>query len=113
MTHLSMFWFKESTERRKTSFLKEIVENADLHKAVLNKTMTTQELFVRCDFDYKVKYNRFTASQQNIYLSNNNKKKQQKNRKQKKTKTKIKNPRNKQSKEMEQYTYQCPLNQNL
>ena len=51
MTHLSMFWFKESTERRKTSFLKEIVENADLHKVVLNKTMTTQELFVRCDFD--------------------------------------------------------------
>ena len=35
--------FKESTERPKTSFLKEIVENADLHKAVLKKTMTTQE----------------------------------------------------------------------
>ena len=111
MTHLSMFWFKQSTESRKTSFLKETVENADLHKAVLNKTMTTQELFVRCDFDYKVKYNKFTASQQNIYLSN--KKKQQKNKKQKTKNKKTKKPRNKQSKEMEKYTYQCPLNQNL
>ena len=40
-------WFKtkntERTERRKTSFPKETVENADLHKAVLSKTMTTQE----------------------------------------------------------------------
>ena len=35
--------FKESSERRKTSFLKETVENADLHKALLNETMTTQE----------------------------------------------------------------------
>ena len=35
--------FKESPERRKTSFLKETVENADLRKAVLKKTMTTQE----------------------------------------------------------------------
>ena len=43
MTHILMSWFKESTERRQTSFLKETVENADLHKAVLNKTMTTQE----------------------------------------------------------------------
>ena len=38
-----MSWFKESTERRETCFLKEPVENADLHKAVLNKTITTQE----------------------------------------------------------------------
>ena len=38
-----MSWFKESTERRKTSFLKETVENENLYKAVLNKTMTTQE----------------------------------------------------------------------
>ena len=40
-------WFKtkntERTERRKTSFPKETVENADLHKAMLSKTMTTQE----------------------------------------------------------------------
>ena len=43
MTHILMSWFKESTDRRKTSFLKETVENADLHKAVLNKTMTNQE----------------------------------------------------------------------
>ena len=42
MTHILMFWFKESTERWKTNFLKEIVENADVHKAVLKKTMTTQ-----------------------------------------------------------------------
>ena len=49
-----MPWFKtfdlkrkiqntESTEIRRTSFPKETVKNADLHKAVLNKTMTTQE----------------------------------------------------------------------
>ena len=43
MTHILMPSFKESTERRKTSFLKERVQNADLHKAVLNKTKTTQE----------------------------------------------------------------------
>ena len=45
-----MSWFKtfdskqkntESTERRKTSFPKETVENADLHKPVLNKIVTT------------------------------------------------------------------------
>ena len=45
---LQNVWFKtkkntESTERRKTSFPKEVVENADLHKPLLNKTMTTQE----------------------------------------------------------------------
>ena len=44
MKHILMSSFKESTERqKKTSFLKETVENADLHKAVLNKTITTQE----------------------------------------------------------------------
>ena len=42
MTHVLMSLFKESAERRKTSFLKETVENADLHEAVLKKTMTTQ-----------------------------------------------------------------------
>ena len=42
MAHILMSSLKESTERRKTSFLKETVENADLHKAVLKKTMTTQ-----------------------------------------------------------------------
>ena len=37
-------WLKtKSTERRKTSFRKEIVENTDLHQTVLNKIMTTQE----------------------------------------------------------------------
>ena len=33
----------ETTEIRKTSFPKEIVENSDLHKPVLNRIMTTQE----------------------------------------------------------------------
>ena len=31
---------------KKTSFLKETVEKADLHKAVLNKTITAQEYCV-------------------------------------------------------------------
>ena len=43
MTHILMSWFKESTKRRKISFLKETIENADLHKAVWKKTMTTQK----------------------------------------------------------------------
>ena len=38
-----MSWLKESTERWKTSFPKETVENADVHQAILNKTMTTKE----------------------------------------------------------------------
>ena len=42
MTHILVFSFKESTERRKASFLKETVENTDLHKVVLNK-IATQE----------------------------------------------------------------------
>ena len=50
MTHILISWFKERTERRKTSFLKETVENADLHKAVLKKTMTAQEYCVKYDF---------------------------------------------------------------
>ena len=33
----------ETTERRKTSFQKEIVENVDLYKPVLNNILTTQE----------------------------------------------------------------------
>ena len=36
--------------RRKTSFLKETVENADLQKPVLKKTMTAQEQCVKYDF---------------------------------------------------------------
>ena len=43
MAHIQMSSFKKSTERRKTSFLKETVENADLHKTILNKTIATQE----------------------------------------------------------------------
>ena len=50
MTHILMSWFKESAERRKTSFLQETVENADLHKAVLNKTMDTQEQCIKYNF---------------------------------------------------------------
>ena len=45
-----MSWLKEGKERWKTSFLKETVENADLHKVVLKKTMTTQEKCVKYDF---------------------------------------------------------------
>ena len=50
MTHILISWFKESAERRKTSFLQETVENADLHKAVLNKTMDTQEQCIKYNF---------------------------------------------------------------
>ena len=42
--------FEESTERRKTSFLKETMENAGLHKVLLNKAMTTHEQCVKYDF---------------------------------------------------------------
>ena len=46
ITHILMSWFKkkkvESTERRKSSCGKEIVENADLDKTILNKILTTQ-----------------------------------------------------------------------
>ena len=47
MTHILISWFKESIERRKISHLEENVENADQHKAVLSKTMTTQEYCVK------------------------------------------------------------------
>ena len=40
----------KSTRRQKTSFPKETVENVDLHKAVLNKTMTTQEKCTKIQF---------------------------------------------------------------
>ena len=47
ITHILMSWFEikniESTERRKTRFPKEIVENADLHKPVLNKMMAMHQ----------------------------------------------------------------------
>ena len=43
MTHILMSWLKERGEGRKPRFVKENVENADLHKVVLKKTMTTQE----------------------------------------------------------------------
>ena len=51
ITHILTSWFKTfdlkkieaSTERWKNNFPKEIVENVDLHKPVLNKIITTQE----------------------------------------------------------------------
>ena len=50
MAHILMSWFKERTERRKTRIVKETEENEDLHKVVLNKTMTTQGYCVKYDF---------------------------------------------------------------
>ena len=37
---------KKHRKTKKTSFLKETVENADLYKAVLNKTMTIHKYYV-------------------------------------------------------------------
>ena len=37
-------------KKKQTSFLREIVENADLHKTALNKIMTTQEESIKYDF---------------------------------------------------------------
>ena len=42
MTHFNVLIQRKHRKTKKTSFLKETVENADLHKAILNKTMTTQ-----------------------------------------------------------------------
>ena len=50
MTYILMSWFIESTERQKSTFLKETVVNADLHKALLNKTITIQEQYLKYDF---------------------------------------------------------------
>ena len=46
MTQFQCLDSKKEQKDKKTSFLKETVENADLHKAVLNKTMTTQDYCV-------------------------------------------------------------------
>ena len=44
-------WFKtKNTETQKTSFPKEILENADLNNSVFNKIMTTQKQCVKYDF---------------------------------------------------------------
>lgn len=48
--HILTSWFKtfdstknaETTETQKISFPKEIIENPDLHRPVLNKKMSTQ-----------------------------------------------------------------------
>ena len=50
MTHILMPWFKESTERRETRFVKKTVKNVDLHKAVLNKKIIKQEYCLKYDF---------------------------------------------------------------
>ena len=50
ITHILMSWFKtfdstknaETTETQKISFPKEIIENPDLLRPVLNKKMSTQ-----------------------------------------------------------------------
>ena len=50
ITHILMSWFKtvdstknaETTETQKISFPKEIIENPDLHRPVLDKKMSTQ-----------------------------------------------------------------------
>ena len=47
---------RKHRKTKKTSFLKETVENADLHKVVLNKTMTTQEY---CVYDFVAPLNSF------------------------------------------------------
>ena len=62
MTHVLMSWFKKSTERWKTSLLNETVENADLHEAVLNKAMTTQEWCVKYDFVAPLSFSLITVS---------------------------------------------------
>ena len=41
---------KKAQKDKKTSFLKETVENADLHKPISKKTMATQEYCVKYDF---------------------------------------------------------------
>ena len=47
---------RKHIKTKKTSFLKETVENADLHKVVLDKTMTTQEY---CVYDFVAPLNSF------------------------------------------------------
>ena len=41
---------RKHRKTKKTSFLKETVEDVDLHKAILNKTMTTQQYCILYDF---------------------------------------------------------------
>ena len=40
----------QNTERWKSMFLKEYVENADLSETLLNKTMITHEEFIKFNF---------------------------------------------------------------
>ena len=45
-SNLGLFYVRvdsKEAQKGKTSFRKETVENADLHKAILNKAITTQE----------------------------------------------------------------------
>ena len=43
MRHFNVLIQRKHRKKKKTSFLKETIENADLHKAILNKTMHPQE----------------------------------------------------------------------
>ena len=53
MSWFKIIWFKPKSTKgigtRKTSFRKEIAQNTDFHKPVLNKIITTQE-YVKYDF---------------------------------------------------------------
>ena len=79
LTHFKVLvqniWLKtkntESAERQKTSFRKENVENADLHKPVLNKIITTQEWCVKCSFVAPLSKYLFLMDFKLRFLSNN------------------------------------------
>ena len=64
------------TKKLVTSFLKETVENADLHKAVLNKAMITKEYCVIYDFLAPLKnlntFGSFHLFRADVYLINKN-----------------------------------------
>ena len=49
-TYFNVLIQRKHRKTKKTSFLKKTVKNADLNKAVLNKTMTTQEQCVKHNF---------------------------------------------------------------
>ena len=50
MRHFNVLIQRKHRKKKKTSFLKETIENADLHKAILNKTIHPQEQCVKYDF---------------------------------------------------------------
>ena len=60
-------------KHRKTSFLKETLENADLHKVVPKKTMTTQEIRFRGSFKCLLFTNERIFSYRNCKATEKNK----------------------------------------